>query len=139
MRDCNNNQLLLRQTTIAALNAAGGVGVLLVIYGTLTAVDKTWSWPKLDTFATFISSSATLIATFATAASVYFPPHSRPADFHSKRLVAPIMCIMIVVAMYFLVFVGPLPDYVVNGIGILGLVGGLFRLLPYSEEPGLRE
>ncbi|MBI3148512.1 MAG: hypothetical protein HYZ17_08365 [Betaproteobacteria bacterium] len=135
----SNGQLLLRQTAIASPNACGGIAVLLVIYGTLSAIDKTWSWPKLDTYATFISSLATLIATFFTAASVYFPPHTRSADIHSKRLVAPTMCLLVLVAMYFLFVVGPLPNYVVNGIAILGLVGGLFRLLPFSEEPGLKE
>lgn len=134
----SNGQLLLRQIVITSLNTVGGLAFLLVIYGTLSAVDKSWSWPKFDTYATFISSFVTLVATFCTTAAVHFRPHSRPPDFHSKRLVAPVMYLLVLISMYFLLSTGQLPNYVVNGIAILGLVGGLFRLLPFSGEPGLK-
>lgn len=133
-------QLIIRQMTIAALNAAGGFGLVLIAYGTGVAIDPSWNWPLLDRYAPFISTVLTLTGTFCTAASVRFPVHARPFDTHSRKVIAPFVCLLVLGAFgYLCLGPGKLPDNVINGFAILGLVGALFRLLPFSEEPGLKQ
>ncbi len=135
----SEGQLIFRQLTIALLNASGIFGLLLIGYGWAIDFNSKWSWPLLDTYAQFISTILTLLGTFFTAASVYFPVHSRRADTHSRKVLAPLVCLLTLVSIYFLFFGNkPIPQNVINGFAVLGLTGALFRLLPWSEEPGLK-
>jgi hypothetical protein len=133
----SEGKLIFRQLTTTILNASGVFGFLLIGYGYAVGIDPSWSWPLIDKYAPFISAILTLAGTFLTSASVYFPVHSRQADAHSRKVIAPFVCFLAFAFMLHLFFNKSLSDNIINGFGILGLSGGLFRLLPWSEESGL--
>ncbi|QLA19293.1 hypothetical protein [Desulfolutivibrio sulfoxidireducens] len=130
-------QLLFRQVTIASLNVLGGIGFLIMIYGIAISHNSEWSWPMLDKYATFISALLTLLASLCTTISIYLPAHTRKADFHSKVIVSPIVSMIILIETIILFITGNISEHIVSGIGIMSLAGALFRLLPFSEQPGL--
>lgn len=126
--------------SIVVLNGVGGIAILLIAYGVASELSPGWRSPALDHYAPIISVILTLLATAATAWSAWLPAHNRPADVHSKLVIAPIVSAAVLVAfLYMYLFRKMPPDYVVNGFALLGLIGAIFRSLPFSEEPGLRD
>lgn len=122
--------------TIWGLNTAGVIGFLLIAYGYLQMRDPgNWSLPKVDAAATWLSNVITMLGLLITVCSVYFRPHLRPPDWGTHYVVVPVFALpLIAYGVYLLVRFGPLPEHMINGFAIEAIVGGLFRLLPYTEQ-----
>jgi hypothetical protein len=131
--------LIIRWGAIAGLNIVGGYAILLIAYGTAVSINRDYFRMRfLDEAAPVISTIFTLLATLVTAVSIYFPPHLRIADTASRKFSSPLIIIGVIMAFcYMALNKSILPDNVLNGFALLGFVGALFRLLPFSEERGL--
>jgi hypothetical protein len=104
-----------------------------VLYSIVAALTEPWA--PLEKYAAFISSLLTLFGVIVTAASVYVTQASyhRPWSTN-KRIVAPIVIGACVIAIFFLFREGQLPVVMVNGFAMLGLSGGLQRLIPTNPQ-----
>jgi hypothetical protein len=112
--------------------AIGYTGALLIGYVLLSWYTNN-PWPLIEQYADRVSSLLTIIATGFTALSVYFPATAtgEPWD-HSKYFVAPIVLGAVVVALVLSVLHGDVPHVAVNGFALLGISGGLKRVIPRS-------
>lgn len=122
-----------------ALNAVGILGFLLIVYAILKVSDpNNWNLPKVDSFDHWISNVVTLLAVLITAYSVYFRPNLRPADWASTHIAVPLFItpLIALAVVYMATFKTVLPDHALNGLAIMGLVGAIFRLLPFTEQKG---
>ena len=84
----------------------------------------------LERIARVASQYITLLGTLLTAASVYAAPNTRQPDPFSRYFSAPLVIIAVVLAVVLsAVWLGILPQHVVNGFALLGISGALSRLL----------
>lgn len=109
----------------------GYAGGMFVIYSVVA--ERSEAVRRLETAATFSSSLLTLVGTGLVAASIWLPQTRRRPWGHSYPIaVAVIVCC--VAAVYFPFEEGELPQVLITGFGLLGISGGLKRLLPYPIE-----
>ena len=94
------------------------------------------SWRPLEHALSYGSSLLTIIGTVLTAALVYLPPTaSRPAWPVSRRYLAPVVILGGVIAIYFLLRTGSVPQATITGFSLLAIAGGISRVLP-KDVPG---
>lgn len=106
----------------------GWFGAFLVIYSLVAQASS--AWEPLERTAPFLSSALTILGVLVTTAAVYLPPIPYCPPWRMSRwLVAPLVMLGCVVAVYLLVKNGSLPLVLVNGFAMLGLSGGLLRIL----------
>jgi len=105
------------------------VGIILILYGIVSLLTGT-PWPPVEQIAKPASATLALLGTALTAASIYFygiaPP---PPAVISKRFIAPVILVASVVTIFY-VWTKGVPEVIVNGFVILGLAGGLVRIVP---------
>jgi hypothetical protein len=118
-----------KQLLILSINGLGGIGLLLIVYGTILYYTGE-KYRFLESAADAISVVATLFGTGLTAASVWLPENKRPPEEFSKRIAAPlVVCGTVFVLIIYLKGVASIPVHVVNGFAVIGLSGALFRLV----------
>ena len=111
----------------------GYLGAALVLYSVIAVLTTTWE--PVEKYAPFISASLTIVGVMVTAASVYTPPaHYHPPWRANRLVVAPIIIGSCLAAIAVLVKMGELPPVMVNGFSMLGLSGGLQRLIPTNPD-----
>jgi hypothetical protein len=131
------------QLLVLSINFLGFTGIVLILYG--IAVFATGEKFKLlETTAEWVANVGTLVGVAFTAASVWFPANTRPPEALSKHYAAPAVVLATAVVLVFYLFPSvllwvaswfglngaqPLPVHIFNGLAVLGLAGGLFRLI----------
>lgn len=110
----------------------GYFGTALVAYSVIAAVSNPWQ--PIEQYAPLISNFLTLVGVLVTAASVYAPAGYHPPWKSSRWVVGPLVIGSWVVATYVLVRNGHLPPVLVNGFAMLGLSGGLQRMIPTNPR-----
>ncbi|HEU0098492.1 MAG TPA: hypothetical protein VFQ67_06920 [Allosphingosinicella sp.] len=111
----------------------GYLGAALVIYSVIAVLTTTWE--PVEKYAPFISALLTIVGVMVTAASVYTPPaHYHPPWRANRLVVAPIIIGSCFAAIAVLFKLGELPAVMVNGFAMLGLSGGLQRLIPTNPD-----
>jgi hypothetical protein len=131
------------QLLVLSINFLGFAGIVLIIYG--VAVFATGEKYKLlESSAEWVANVGTLVGVAFTAASVWFPVNTRPPEELSKRYAAPAVVLATAAVLLFYLFPSvlvwvaswfgltgaqALPVHVFNGFSVLGLAGGLFRLI----------
>jgi hypothetical protein len=106
----------------------GYFGAALVAYSVIAGLSNPWE--PMETYAPVVSNFLTIVGVMVTAASVYGPPGYHPPWKSSRWVVAPIIIGSCIITTYFLVAHGHLPPVLVNGFAMLGLSGGLQRMIP---------
>lgn len=115
--------------------AAAGFG--LIGYGIVASYSAT-PWPIMDPIMRWTGPLMTLVATIITACSIYLRPNHVPPKIVSKFCTAPVIILMCVAALIYMVIKqAVLPDTVIQGFSILGLSGGLMRLVPRIHDRSL--
>ena len=114
------------------LGNGGGAFILYSLIAQFTEV-----WHPVEAVASFASAILTLIGTLLTAATVYFPTHSRPPWKHSRDFYARIVIGACIVAIIALCKIGTLPPVMINGFSMLAIAGALKRAIPYPQDHGL--
>jgi hypothetical protein len=90
----------------------------------------------IEAQAAFISTLLTLVGVLITVLSIYIPtPSMRPPFVHSKKTVGPIVIAVVFMSFCVLLVRRQLPMVWVSGVGLLGIAGGLKRMLPYPQDP----
>lgn len=108
-------------------------GAALIAYTIISALSE--PWPPIEASAIFLSSVLTIFGVLVTAASIYVPTKaSHPPWKSSKYVAAPLVVAACLVALYFLIAQGSLPQALVNGFSLIGLSGGLQRALPTDPK-----
>lgn len=122
-------KVALNQLLIFSINLIGIIGIMLILYSFISHYYNS-QWSFIENLANPLSVICTIIATFITASSIYFPINDRKPEAFSLYISAPlvmIFCIAMLLFYYYnnLIF----PEHLLNGIALLGLSGGLFRLI----------
>jgi uncharacterized membrane protein YfcA len=116
------------------VNGLGWMGVLLIVYGAVTAGTGS-VWEPLERWVTPASSMLTLFGTVLTAASVYvYTANPRPPERFSRWISAPLVIVGCLVAAYVLERNGQLPPAIVNGFALIAIAGAFFRIQPSPAE-----
>lgn len=114
----------------------GFSGACLVAYG-IAASASGESWGPVERHAAFISSLLTVLGTLFTAASVYFYAATpRPPWKGTLLILAPLVILGCVAALYRLCTTGRLPEVIVSGLALMAIAGGLLRLQPHPSQFG---
>jgi drug/metabolite transporter (DMT)-like permease len=112
-----------------------GIGIILIVYGTVLLLTGHPESKELRAFADWISIFLTLIGVFLVALSAYFTPHARDPDEHSMKYVAPIVMLFVVGAIALMICSGTLLNQpIILGFAILSLSGATLKALPFSEQ-----
>lgn len=112
-------------------HALGYFGAALVGYSLVASV--TQPWEPVERYAPGTSSFLTIIGVLVTAASIYFPVRTDHRPWRvSLWLIAPLVITACLAAAYVGLRSGSLPPVLVNGLALLGLSGGLQRIVPVS-------
>jgi hypothetical protein len=129
-----DNEILLDQMIESIIHFVGIFGLVLIAYG-FTAEFSGDTFEPIESTVDLISTISTLVGVILSACSVYFPPLNRPAEIRSKKVIAPIVLIMIVLAIIYMpVTKKNLPVSVVLGFANLGLAGTLFRTISLGRH-----
>jgi hypothetical protein len=106
----------------------GYYGAALVIYSFVASISS--PWPPLEHVAPLVSSILTILGLLVTASSIYLPqmPYCAPWPL-SRWVVAPLVIMSCVLAIALLIIQGRLSPVLINGFAMLGLSGGLLRIL----------
>ena len=119
------------------LTIMAGIGIALIIYGTLilfAPMPARLFLDKIQIWVDWISATITLIGVFLVALSGYFTTSSRGPDTHSLKYIAPTVMLFVVIAFITMYFMRePLNQAVVLGFAILALSGASFQSLPFSS------
>ncbi len=104
-------------------------GGILVVYGAVCAMTGQ-TWAPLEKIADRLSASLTFLGTALTAASIYVPAkHGHAPSELSKFVVAPLVLLLIPIGMFY-VWATAVSPTIVNGVSLIGLSGGLLRIVP---------
>ncbi len=130
---------IYEQLIIIACNACLFIGVLLILkgYGTELGwwnLDATSFWSRLGDWT---GATLTLLGTVLIAASIYLEKYYhadwRPADWISYYILAPIVIASAIGSLVWMIHLRKVVPDIVIGYAILGIVGAILRLLPFSE------
>ncbi|MCX6554294.1 MAG: hypothetical protein NTZ12_04655 [Candidatus Aminicenantes bacterium] len=125
---------LLTITMRKSFNFLGFAGVIFIFYGMISRITGS-SWPVLEKWVPPVSAFLTIVATLITAIAIYFyDPHPYPPEKFSKAISAPLVIIACIVALVYLIGTGDIQPVIVNGFALLGISGGLFRILKRTVE-----
>jgi drug/metabolite transporter (DMT)-like permease len=117
------------------------VGVLLIVKGYGTEFgwwnpDKSSYWTRANEW---LDAVIALVSTCLIAASIYLEKrlrtHPRPPNWISYYFLAPGVVVSGLGSLIWMIYVHRVNGDIVNGYAILGLLGGINRLLPFSEGP----
>lgn len=118
-----------RQLLIVLIELIGFLGVAIMLYGVVAIVTND-TWGILEKIANYLAVIATSLGTVITALSIYLPQNTRPPTEVSKRYTAPIVTVValavLIVYLYRPTLIHP---HMVNGLAMLAISGGLFRLV----------
>jgi hypothetical protein len=127
-------QFIWSQFAAIVFDMFAAVGICLIGYGIVAAMSGT-PWPIIDPVIRWTGPVLTLVATIITAASIYFPINHVPPKLITKICTAPVIIVMCLVALVCMVISqSVLPETVLQGFSILGLSGGLMRLVPRIHD-----
>ena len=112
----------------------GWIALVLIAYSGIAAY-LAEPWKPVEKYAETFSAMLTLVGTLITAAAIYVPQsEARPAWWHSRVVVAPLVIAACTTALFLLFRAGHLPPTLINGFSLLAISGGLKRMLP-SDVP----
>ena len=122
-------KVALNQLLIFIINLIGIIGIFLIVYSFLTYYSNS-KWDIIEKFANPVAVISTIVGTFLTSISIYLPPNDRKPEAFSIYISAPLV-ILFCLGMLILYINNNFifPPHLLNGIAILGLSGGLFRLI----------
>jgi FtsH-binding integral membrane protein len=126
--------MFVSQLTALVFDVGATFGLTLVAYGsTVWIVGQ--SWPPLDIFIKVAAPIVTLLGTIAVVVSVYSPRNPTPSKRSTRRLIAPVVLIMILVVVI-IAFIRNehIPDSILLGFFIAAIFGSLMRLFPRHHE-----
>lgn len=109
----------------------GFSGVVLILYG-IHKECKGHSFEPIDKTANWVASIGTFLSLAILAASVYIPPElEHPPLPVSLFFTAPMVVAASVVAIAIAIRrSGNISPHIINGAGLVGICGTLFRILP---------
>jgi hypothetical protein len=95
----------------------------------------TQTWPPVEAVATYVSTFLTIFGVLVTAIAIYVPREIYyPPWPSSKKLAAPVAILACLVALIFFFKRGQLPTVLVNGFALVGLSGGMQRIIPTDHN-----
>jgi hypothetical protein len=104
-------------------------GAALIAYSTISVL--TQPWPPVEAVASYVSTFLTLFGVLVTAIAIYVPRETYYPPWTSSRwFAAPVAIVACLVAIVFFFKRGQLPAVLVNGFSLVGLSGGMQRILP---------
>ena len=130
-----------QQIAIGICNLILAFGLFLILKGVGTELQ--W-WSPSESSGWVVASERfgagiTILATILVAESIYAEGYvrkaGRSADWISIYILAPSVIVSAIVSAIWMVNLGKIIPDLVNGYAILGLIGAILRLLPFSESP----
>lgn len=125
---------LVAITLRKSFNFLGFAGGVFIFYGVISRATGS-NWLVLEKWMNPISAFLTIVATLLTALAIYFykPDPYLPEKF-SKAVSAPLVIVACLIALVYLLLKGDILPVIVNGFALLGISGGLFRILNRTVE-----
>jgi hypothetical protein len=109
----------------------GFSGIVLILYGAIKEY-KGHAYEPIEKTAAWVASIGTFLSLAILAASVYLPlDFEHPPLPISMFVTAPMVLVASGIAIIFTVLrSGNISTHIINGAGLIGICGALFRILP---------